>query len=345
MNIQILPFDPNVHSTIWNDIQLRSTRRSFLTASDRIEFQKNHGKEIKQFLIFDNQTPIGLIYLEIYRRKIAKYAYAPHGPVLLDEFLLSSEVYQKLSEFGKEFIRSENLNFFRIDPIIEEENQSMLKNSGWSNSMILGQARHQWLMNISDTEEEILKNLDKDTRYYVNRGQKKGVIVKIATDEKILEDFIDLMHQTKERQNFSNFDDDYYRDQWRNLRPVGMTEIFVAYFEDKPVAGALMNYYDKTSYYSHAGSTSDPELSKLASAYYLHWEMIKYAKQKGCTTYDFWGVIPKGIKHDWRGLSDFKMKFNGELRSLVGVHEVYNQNIPTLVQRAYDWWSYRKLKN
>ncbi len=345
MDIKILSFDSTLHSSIWNEIQHNASRKSFLTAIERIEFQKKYGKEIKQFIIFDSEKPIGLIYVEIHKRKISKYGYCPHGPVLIDEYLLSEEVYCKLADFGKEFIKSEGLNYFRIDPIIEEENRKLLKKTGWSNSIILGQARHQWFMDISAPEEEILMNIKKDTRYYINRGKKKGIVVKAATDEKTVEDFIDLMHQTKERQHFSNFDDDYYRNQWRELRPVGLAEIFVAYFEDKPLAGALMNYFDKTSYYSHAGSTSDSELAKLAAPYFLHWEMIRYAKDRGYLVYDFWGVIPKGIKHDWRGLSDFKMKFEGTLRSLVGVHEVYNLNLKTLLQKVYDWYSYRKLKN
>lgn len=353
MNIKILPFDKNTQSDIWNDIQLRSSNKSFLTASDRIEFQEKQGKETQQFIIFhdekDNRpfwnSPIGILYIEIYRRKIAKYAYCPHGPVFLSEYIQSEEVWTELAKFGKEFIKKEKLNYFRIDPILEEPNRYMLNKAGWSSSITLGQARHQWFMDISENEENLLKIQKKDTRYYINRAKKKGVIVKIAEDEKTVEDFIELMHQTKERQNFSNFEDDYYRAQWKDLKTKGLTEIFVAYFENKPVAGALMNYFDNTSYYSHAGSTSDPELAKLAAPYFLHWEMIRYAKSRGMTVYDFWGIVPKGLKHDWRGLSDFKMKFDGQQRSLVGVHEVYNLNVMTLVQKLYDWWSYHKLKN
>ncbi|MCA9387302.1 peptidoglycan bridge formation glycyltransferase FemA/FemB family protein [Candidatus Dojkabacteria bacterium] len=345
MSIQVIQFNELSDWGIWEDIQKRSTNRSFLTAKPRIEFQQKNGKETKQFLIKDKEETIGTLYVEIFRRKIAKYAYAPHGPVLLNNYTTSEEVYRSLVKFGKSFINEQKLNYFRIDPILEESYQPLLKKTGWSKSNILGQARHQWIMDISASEDDILKSLKKDTRYYINRGQKKGINVIRATDQSTVNDFIELMHQTKERQNFSNFDDSYYKNQWNELNSKGMCEIFVSYFENKPLAGALMNYYDKTSYYSHAGSTSDQELAKLAAPYFLHWEMIKYAKSIGCNTYDFWGVIPKGIEHDWRGLSDFKMKFEGTLRSLVGVHEVSSGSVMALIQKAYDWKSYHKLKN
>ncbi|MCA9381206.1 peptidoglycan bridge formation glycyltransferase FemA/FemB family protein [Candidatus Dojkabacteria bacterium] len=344
MNIDIIPFEADKQN-IWDDIQKRSSNRSFLTCSPRIEFQKTHGKETAQFFIKDDESFIGILFLEIARRKLSKYAYAPHGPVLLDNYSTSPEVYMELSKFGKKFIKENNLNFFRIDPILDEQYQSFLKQSGWSKSIVLGQARHQWFMDISEDEEAILKNLKKDTRYYINRGKNKGIKIVRATEERTVNDFIELMHQTKERQNFANFDDSYYKDQWTDLQPKGIAEIFVAYLNEKPLAGALMNYYDKTSYYSHAGSTSDQELAKLAAPYYLHWEMIRYAKCIGCEVYDFWGVIPKGIKHDWRGLSDFKMKFDGTLRTLVGVHEVSSGSVMALIQKLYDWKSYHKLKN
>ena len=47
-----------------------------------IEFQKSLGKEIDQYLIYVEDQVVGNLYIEISRRKLAKYAYAPYGPVI-----------------------------------------------------------------------------------------------------------------------------------------------------------------------------------------------------------------------------------------------------------------------
>jgi lipid II:glycine glycyltransferase (peptidoglycan interpeptide bridge formation enzyme) len=51
----------------------------------------------------------------------------------------------------------------------------------------------------------------------------------------------------------------------------------------------------------------------------LQWEAIKEAKNRGCKTYNFWGIAPdiknaqeaQESSHPWAGLSLFKMGFGG----------------------------------
>lgn len=359
----------NEHAVIWNSINNSSSTSSFLTSLDWIEFQKERGKETKKFLIKIKEEYIGILYLEIYRRKTAKFAYAPYNPVVIDLADNSKlSIYKSLKIFAQNFIKEHKLNLFRFDPLENINQSALIKKAGFIKSYASAQAQDMWefqhLLDPSPIEEfdektgiyieaekrrkevtleeELLAVIKKDTRYYINRAIKLGVKVKKATTEEEVIAFGNLMKETTQRKGFINFDTSYYLDQWKALQSKGITEIYLAEYQGKYLAGALMNFHKDTVYYAHGASTSDPEFMKVSAPYVLHFEMMKDAQSRGIKNYNFWGVVPKGIEHDYRGLSDFKMKFPGTMISYVGPYEIGRFSLGYFVQRIADCWNYRK---
>ena len=59
----------------------------------------------------------------------------------------------------------------------------------------------------------------------------------------------------------------------------------------------------------------------------IHWEIIKWAKEKGLKEYDLWG-IPADPKegHPLWGVYRFKKGFNAELKNFIGAYDLaYNK--------------------
>jgi lipid II:glycine glycyltransferase (peptidoglycan interpeptide bridge formation enzyme) len=57
--------------------------------------------------------------------------------------------------------------------------------------------------------------------------------------------------------------------------------------------------------------------------YLCQWEAIKYAKEKGCTLYDFWGVAETDDPADpWSGITRFKEGFGGEKVIFAGGYDM-----------------------
>ena len=390
MNIQFIRYNQEQHANIWEEINLASPHSSFLTSHAWVEFQKSLGKESYQYLIKADDEFVGLIYLEVSRRKIAKYAYAPYGPVLNYQLPISNFqlIFEELKKFAKGFVNEHNLNYFKIDPMMNVDQRQLITDAGWKQSFAPGQAKDTWVATLPSVDpssnpstnsgqalrviqENFLKSFKKDTRYYVNRARKNGVVVRRASnkDKQVVDDFVILMRDTKERKGFMNFDNSYYEKQWlffknqnsnikiqtnEKIEEVGkerkkspahdsslqpkapnLCEIYVAYYEDKPIGGALMNWYNGWVNYAHGGSTSDKELAKLGGPYLLHYEIMTEAIEKGFTTYNFWGIVPG------QGFSMFKKKFPGELVQYVGPFEVGSGKIGYMINRLYDWWMFR----
>ena len=57
--------------------------------------------------------------------------------------------------------------------------------------------------------------------------------------------------------------------------------------------------------------------------YLLQWDMVQFAKNKGCLTYDFLGIAPEDEpKHPYAGISEFKWKFGGNRKVYGSGHEI-----------------------
>lgn len=89
--------------------------------------------------------------------------------------------------------------------------------------------------------------------------------------------------------------------------------------ENKEVvlSGAILTFCGKKAYYLYGASSND--FRELLSNYFMQWEMIKFSKARGCTSYDFGGIsgiMAEGDKE--YGLFDFKRRFNSEINEKIG---------------------------
>jgi lipid II:glycine glycyltransferase (peptidoglycan interpeptide bridge formation enzyme) len=72
----------------------------------------------------------------------------------------------------------------------------------------------------------------------------------------------------------------------------------------------------------------------------LHWHIIQWAKQKGLTTYDLWG-IPADPKpgHPLFGVYRFKKGFGGKMVKFIGAYDFpYSPLFYNLVENGAIWF-------
>ena len=196
------------------------------------------------------------------------------------------------------------------------------------------------IIDIKDSEEEILARMKQKTRYNIRLAEKKGVTVRAWDD---IESFHKMMLVTGGRDGFGIHSLEYYRRAYELLHPKQMGEILVAEYEGKPLAALFVARNGNRAYYLYGAST-DEERNRMPT-YLLQWEAMKWAKARGCEEYDLWGVPDEDeatleanfeTRHDglW-GVYRFKRGFGGELkRAAQAMDRVYN---PLL------YWAYLKI--
>lgn len=248
--------------------------------------------------------------------------YSPRGPVVDIE---SKELCSVLFEGARKVAQDHGAIFLKIDPdvpvgnedfthILEEcnfhKNETGLDFEGVQPGFV-------FRLNIDLSEEELLSNMHSKTRYNIRLAQKKGVQIRKSKDKEDLKRFFDVLVETAERDQFLIRGYEYFEMIWDQMLANGWAEIFLAEWEGKTIAATLALIMDEKAWYLYGASSN--QYRNVMPNYLIQWEMICWARQRGCTLYDFRGVSGDlDESNPLYGLYKFKKGFNGDFTEFVG---------------------------
>jgi len=234
----------------------------------------------------------------------------------------SKKVLEKLYDFGKQ----NNLVFIKIEPY-ELKSKIQNQKSKINSKFIILNSSHplfpSWtqILDLTKTEDELLKSFHPKTRYNIRLAHKKGVVVKEESDNKGFEVFSKLYFKTTKRQKYFGHDYKYHKIVWNNLKN-DIAHIITAYYNDIPLASYQLWYKDEVFYYVYGG-TSDKYRNLMASNL-LMWEAIKLGKKLGAKKFDMWGSLPPdyNLTNPWAGFTRFKQGYGTKFVEIIGSYDL-----------------------
>ena len=169
------------------------------------------------------------------------------------------------------------------------------------------------------------------TRYNLRLSARKGVTVRLCGKE-MLPEFSRLMQETGNRDGFITRPESYFAAMLDSLGD--KARLYMAFWEDKPIAGTLAVHYGNKVWYLYGASSN--EHRNVMPNYQLQWAMIQWALETHCDIYDFRGVsgdlTPDNPLY---GLYLFKKGFGGDLVEFCGEFEmVYNKGADLLINKG-----------
>lgn len=253
-------------------------------------------------------------------------AYIPKGPVGPDWGVLWEEIDR--------ICRQRRAVFLKVEPDAWEEKFSggeALVQAGFRPSGHPLQPSRTIVVNIEGDEEDILAEMKQKTRYNIRLAGRKEVVVRASDD---LDAFAEMMEITGERDAFGVHTGEYYRRAYDLFHPLGMCELFLAYYQGQPLAGLMAFARGERAWYFY-GASNNQERNRMPT-YLIQWEAIRWAKARGCTSYDLWGVPDRDeevLEAQFTSRSDglwgvyrFKRGFGGKVvRSCGAWDKVYNR--------------------
>ncbi len=323
------------------------------------EVRKNEGKKVVRFVEYGEKNEVRAVYLmTIHPLPYTGYfiGYIPKSTPPSKEFLtyLRSYAQQNKIIFIKLEPNTTQELGFRVSPM-----QSGHASFEFVKSIHPLFTPWNQLLDISLSEDELLKNMHPKTRYNIRLAEKKGVQVHEMTGDTGYQVFEKLYFETCARQKYHGHTRAYHRNIWITLGfpslgkvsaesadgrganttqplppygfplPLGgiglptlLSRLLVAFYKDIPLAAYQLWHFKDTLYYVYGGSSD--EYKNVMAPNLLMWETIRLAKQLGCKTIDMWGSLPPtyDTKDSWAGFTKFKEGYGTTFVQYVGSYDL-----------------------
>lgn len=217
--------------------------------------------------------------------------------------------------------KQKQMVYIKFEPLTEVEQPSRLQQS-------ISSLFPRWTqcLDITKTEEELLKNMKQKTRYNIRLAEKKGVTVEEMTDDEGFETFIKLYFETTKRQRYAGHNYQYHKILFDTLKE-SQSHILVARYNSEPVAAYHLLQFQDVLYYIYGGSSD--RYREVMGANLIMWEAVRLGKRLGCRTFDLWGSLPP--EHDakdvWAGFTRFKSGYGTEFVQRPGSYDLVSNHL------------------
>ncbi|OGH15056.1 MAG: hypothetical protein A3H50_02235 [Candidatus Levybacteria bacterium RIFCSPLOWO2_02_FULL_37_10] len=295
-------------STDWENFLLEQEESNFLQSWYWGEFHKNLRQKIQRTGFYKNGKLKGVMLSIVEDARRGKYLIVPGGPII------DWKDKEITHAFVKEIKKIAYLNdcaFVRVRPqlISNDFSKKLFKDLGFVDAPMHLHAESTSQLDITKSEEELLRNMRKTTRHELKKANSLKIEIIEVSDPKEIRQFYKLQIQTSKRQRFIPFSYEYLYEQFKEFAQNNMAILYKAKVKNKLLAEAFIIFYGKEAVY-HFGASTD-EGRKYPGAYLIQWEAIRQAKKRKLTRYNLWGVA-NDPKHRFYGLSLFKRGFGGE---------------------------------
>lgn len=330
--------------TEWNDLVARLPGRHLLQSWEWGELKAEFGWQVERLIW--RKEGVDRAAAQILRRSEGPFSieYCPRGPVLdWGDATLRAHVLTDLQYRASR----RGIIFIKIDPdlplgfgpagaagsITHPPGQAavdVLAGAHWRPSREQVQFRNTFVLDLSQTEGELLGGMRSKTRYNIRLAERSGVQVRLG-DAADLELLYTLYAETSLRDGFVIREPAYYREAWGSFIAAGLAQPFVAEIDSQAVAAIVVYRFADRAWYLYGMSRA--VYRERMPNHLLQWEAIRWAKQQNCTAYDLWGAPDVVDESDplW-GVYRFKQGFGATFVRTIGAWD-YTSRPPA-------YWAY-----
>ena len=312
----------------WDDF-VRTHRGHVLQSSPWAELKSHFGWSVHRLAlargeglvagaqILYRQLPLGL-----------RFAYIPRGPIA---DLQDRETFAPLLDALCEAARTRGAFVLKLE--LNGPSQLFLEYEDKFHKSNPIQPRTTIHVDLTRDLDTILSQMKPKWRYNIRLAERKGVNVRIGSAEDVAT-FYRLLQFTGERDAFAIHSLDYYRVAFEAFAKQDTARLFVAEYANEPLAAIFVTALGEEAIYLY-GASGNAHRERMPN-HALHWQAIQWAKERGCTRYDLWGIADTawaeapGIEkegaseeaHLPHGLYQFKQGFGGKVVRYAGAYDV-----------------------
>ena len=288
-------------------------------------FRKNCKAKLYPLVIFDDETPIGLFPVFLYKSMV-KFVFSPPGRV--ENLYLGPLIveYDKLKQNKKEsrlfsvvkevdsFIQSElDPNFVMFSTIPNLIDSRPFKWLGYD-----VEPRYTYILKLNRDMEEIWRGFHKNLRRGIEKARRSGIIVREGS-----KDDLNYIYDLLIKRNRIHTSKEFVLEVFKKFQP--NVKVFIAEKNGEKLSGIVnICYNKKVSFWIGSPKFSYRGINPNELVFY---ESIKWAKENGFKYYEIMGA-------DDLSLFEFKRKFNGDLVTFFTARK-YSPRFVKIVEAIY----------
>ncbi|MBI2430691.1 MAG: peptidoglycan bridge formation glycyltransferase FemA/FemB family protein [Candidatus Levybacteria bacterium] len=283
------------------------------------EVQKRLGRTVWRLGVYNGKQIVAICQIVDIKARRGHYLHLRHGPVLLP---FDKNVFEEIISCASDLAKKEGVFFIRMSPVVPKEHidYAMLRERGFRDAPIHNMdAEVCWVLDITKSEDELLKQMRKTHRYLIRKAQSMEIKVVRTNKSSYINDFLSLYSALSHRKHFVPHRG--VKEEFEEFSKDDEELLFLAYYNGKVISGALIAYVGQMAIYRHGAS--DARYRDIPASYLLQWEAIREAKKREKTLYNFWGIAPiDNPNHPWQGLTLFKTGFGGKKLELLHAQDL-----------------------
>lgn len=278
------------------------------------EFREKHGNSVKRYGIFEGK--------KITESFQVIFSHIPKTPLTIGTVIRGPKPTKESLDFLKSEGKRHNAIFIKFEPFIlhDEKTEKLLFKNGAVKGKTFFTPTSFWI-DLTKSEDELLRSFHSKTRYNIRLAQKKGVPVAEDNSDKAFEQYIKLFFETTKRQGYYMHTKKYHRLMWKTLHTDMVKEgkspiarLLVSRYKKEPLTTWIVFVWNDFLYYPYGGSSD--KYREVMSNNLMMWEAIRYGKKLGLKTFDLWG------REEGKGFTKFKEGYNPKVVEFVGTWDL-----------------------
>jgi lipid II:glycine glycyltransferase (peptidoglycan interpeptide bridge formation enzyme) len=309
---------------MWNDISEKEKNEFNNLATHPLQsfawgqFREKTGVTVIRKGLFDGKKLLQALQLTIHKIPHTSFTigYLPKGR------MPTKEALEELKKIGKEY----NCVFIQLEPNVKNSSLAKMdvKQLGLVASAHPLFTKYTFQLDLTKSEEELLKQMHPKTRYNIKVAEKHKVSVQEEISDNAFAEYWKLTQETTQRQGFYAHTPSYHKKMWETLGTKTLSQneltahLLIARFNGQPLTAWILFVFKDTLYYPY-GASSNEHRETMASNLQM-WEAIKFGKKHQLKMFDMWGSLGEtpNTKDPWFGFHRFKQGYGPTLVEFVG---------------------------
>ncbi len=246
----------------------------------------------------------------------------------------------KMLDALKNFGKKNNLIFIKLEPNIEKKPdlEKLLRAEGAVPGKTLFTPT-TFQIDLTKSEDELLKSFGSKTRYNIRLAERKGVTVTDDNSDIAFEKYLELTKETTQRDKFFAHSAKYHRLMWDVLSKEGVAYLLTAKYNNEILVTWIVFLKDEVLYYPYGASTHSHK--EVMAPNLMMWEAIKFGKKMGAKSFDLWG------REVGKGFTKFKEGYNPKVVEFLGTWDLVIDNNSYYLYRLMETvrWPILRLKS